>query len=78
VTDDLSPVGEPAGSGAAGSAAAGGRGAFTALEAPVAFTGADQAGITNGSAVFACPPGVTPGGFLGRGNWFLTRRRGGS
>jgi len=67
-----------AGSGAAGSAAAGGRGAFTALEAPVAFTGADQAGITNGSAVFACPPGVTPGGFLGRGTVFLTRRRGGS
>lgn len=74
-----SAAGSPvAGSGAAGSAAAGGRGAFTALEAPVAFTGADQAGITNGSAVFACPPGVTPGGFLGRGTVFLTRRRGGS
>jgi len=74
-----SAAGSPvAGAGAAGSGAAGGRGAFTALEAPVAFTGADQAGITNGSAVFACPPGVTPGGFLGRGTVFLTRRRGGS
>lgn len=42
-----SAAGSPAaGAGAAGSAGAGGQGAFAALEAPVAFTGAHQAGIT--------------------------------